>query len=657
MLENQRLDFIKSSLDEKNIVYEERSLLASQGGFGKSIHVIFPSTNTNTGEMQEEFVLAVPLSTLNDNNGIARFDILMALYTAERLNNNLPPIPVRIAFLGDEYSCLPEDVSSMRNIGLSDLFSIYDTPENVIVSYFDLPFAPDKLNVHHGSDGTIAPLGILKPLTDSFEEQSILYNLTIKYNELYKLDLIKNQAALGKIQSSGFSGLFIEGNVTSSSSVSAELCGESIVGYIHNINVSAENYDNHYFFISAFNKTIYFSETFTVLTFLIIGIISLTLFLIYSLTHRHILLVQWKVFLKRSWIILLHFLILTGSLIFSSFIYFAIQRIFKTPNLPIDTLNPDYINILMRIFIALCFYNLCVPIFYRIWIPRKDRFYGNSAVVFVVIGTIAAVFMDITFVPIFLWSFIFTLLGTVLTNPWIVLLCTIAIPLQISGAFANIMYSKSPAFAELIASNNIYAALFIACIVLPEILMVNRVILLFRQNPKKPNIKKRIMLQLSIIVLGIIVLAVFEISSVQKIPLPPSRIYTTQLLDSQQQVLDVELTSTKYLDRRILSLSINALGNPEKFNISIINANKDSQTVIYNSPIPFDYLDEDNTLQFRLAERPNNPFTMELVLPAELQCIFLTEAVYSSWDINVDPNTPANTEDYLAVYSLSIPVP
>ncbi len=647
-LENRRLAFIKEALSEKEIAYEERSLFTSQGGFGSSIHVVYSSTEADTGTGQ--FVLAVPLSTLNDTQDIARFDITAALNIAERLKDR--PINARIAFLGDEYSSLPEDVSGIRNIGLADLVSLCDTPENVIICYFDLPFTPGALTIHHGSSGVVAPLSVLEPLTDAFEECSIPYSLSINYNELYKLRLIQSQKPLDIIQAAAFPSLLVKGKQTASNSISAELCGESFADYVSGIDISSENYDTHYSFINIFNKTIYFSEIVTVFVFLAVGIVSLILLFVYSLTHRYILSVQWKVFSKRSWIVLLHFLLLTGSLFISGQIYFLIRRIIHIPDL-----QADYISILMRIFIALCFYNLFVPVFYRIWIPRKDLFYGNAAVTLAVIGTIIAAFIDITFVPLFLWSFIFTILGTVFTNPWAALLCLTAIPLQLCGALINIISSGSPALAILIMSNNINTTLFIACIALPEILMANRVILLFRRSRSDRELKSRTIRQLSVIGVTVVLFAVLGIVMANQAQPLPFRKTVTEAEHSPGQVLHANLTSTEYLDRRVLALSMDALGNPAKFNVSISNVNQNTPFVIYDAPTPFERLNEDNTALFRLGERPDNPFEMEIVLPAELQCTVLLEAVYSSWDSAVDPEKPENTEDYAAAYRLSLSIP
>lgn len=650
-LENLRLDFIKASLDEKQIVYEERSLFESQGGFGKSIHIFYPSKNDNPENIQEQFVLAVPLTTVQDTPEIVRFDIQAALNLAEQLQKSSPPLDVRIAFLGDEYSRLPGNVPDVRNIGLADLCSIYDTPENVILFYMNLPFAPDKLTIHHGSNGIITPLNVLEPLTDEFESLSIPYSLYVKYNELYKLNLIQSIITLEKIQSLYFPGLLIEGSQSELNPFSAELCGDALMEFISKIKVSSENYDSHYSFLNAFNKTIYFSEIFTVLVFLAIAMLALVAFLVYSLTHRYILVVQWRVFLKRSWIILLHFLILVASLIVSDQIYFLVRKIFSIP-----AWHTDYISIFIKIFIALCFYNLCVPIFYRFWIPRKDRFYGNSAVVLVVIGTMVAVFLDITFVPIFLWAFIFTLLGAVITNPWIVLICTIAVPLQISGALINVITTNSPALATMMTSNNLYITLFIACIALPLILMANRIILLFRHGRSDKDLKSRTIEQLSIIGITIVLLAGLGIFITITKPPAPFRQVITELRDSER-VLQVDLVSTEYLDRRFLSISMNALGNPSKFNIIISNADQDIPLVIYDAPMPYERLGGDNTVTFRLGERPDNPFETEIVLPAELQCTVMIEALYAVWDSNIEPEKPGNTEDYTATYRLYLSVP
>jgi hypothetical protein len=262
--------------------------------------------------------------------------------------------------------------------------------------------------------------------------------------------------------------------------------------------------------------------------------------------------------------------------------------------------------------------------------------------------------LDITFVPIFLWSFVLTLLGSILTNPWLVLLCTAAIPLQLSGAFVNIMYSESPALAVLMTSNNIFITFYIACIALPEILMANRIILLFRHGRSDKNLKIRTIEQLSIIGITIVLLTTLGIAAALKPPLSPSRKVITENSYSPHNVLDAAITSSEYLDRRVLSLSIQALGNPSKFNIALNNENPNIPLVLYDAPVPFDRLNEDETLTFRLGERPNNPLNIELILPAELQVSVSIEAVYTAWDSSIDPEKPDNTEDYMAAYRLSL---
>ncbi len=248
------------------------------------------------------------------------------------------------------------------------------------------------------------------------------------------------------------------------------------------------------------------------------------------------------------------------------------------------------------------------------------------------------------------------LLGTIITNPWLVLLCAVLVPFQISGAFINIINSNSPGLAVLITSNNIFVTLFISCIALPEILMANRIILLFRHGRSSKIVKTRTIQQLAIIGVTIVLLTGLGISATRQVPPSPSRKTITEFPDSPGNIVSADMTSTEYLDRRVLSLSVNALGNPAKFNILINNENPNIPLVIYNAPVPFVRFNDDNTLSFRLGERPENPFAMEIVLPAELQCTIWVEAVYTTWDNTIDPEKPENTEDYAAVYRLSLPV-
>jgi hypothetical protein len=186
--------------------------------------------------------------------------------------------------------------------------------------------------------------------------------------------------------------------------------------------------------------------------------------------------------------------------------------------------------------------------------------------------------------------------------------------------------------------------------------MANRIVLLFRHGRSGRKVKTRTIQQLSIIGVTIVLLGGLGIFAARQIPPTVFRKTVTEVQGSPEQVLQADMSSLEYLDRRVLSLSMHARGNPAKFNVMINNDNQNTPLVMYDAPVPFERLGEDNTLTFRLGERPDNPFEMEIVLPAELQCTILLEAVYTEWDNTIDPKKPENTEDYMAVYRLSLPV-
>ena len=140
-------------LKERQIPFEERSLLADYGGFGSSVHVALPHSPHPEADGLETLVLGFPLSgaEAEDGSGELSFGVELGLAFIEYIRTQGSAIRIRVAFLGDEVSQLPRDHRKVSHLGLEDLCATLDNPERTLLMYLDIDTAPQSLVVHHGS--------------------------------------------------------------------------------------------------------------------------------------------------------------------------------------------------------------------------------------------------------------------------------------------------------------------------------------------------------------------------------------------------------------------------------------------------------------------------------------------------------------------------
>ncbi len=197
-------------LTERGIAFERRPLFLERGGFGVSVHVDLPSPSAPPAS--GTLVVAAPLYSGRTPGTETAFGFRAALAFAERVASEGVPMNVRVALLADEYSQLPQDLRGETLLGLRDLADRYEESERTAIVYLDLREPRGGLSIVHGSSGTVAPLGVLKPLLSSFEAEKIPLSVAVPFNELYRMNLIRGSEALVFLHGRGFPALLVQEN-------------------------------------------------------------------------------------------------------------------------------------------------------------------------------------------------------------------------------------------------------------------------------------------------------------------------------------------------------------------------------------------------------------------------------------------------------------
>jgi hypothetical protein len=620
--ETARREELIRRLTREGIPFEQRPLFAGYGGFGSSLLVSIPARAGSDGDATE-FVLAIPLSASDDPGAGFPWGIEGGLRFIRKLMEEGTNRDVVVAFLGDEQSLLPPDVSRQSHTGLKDLISLRSRPENTALLYLDCSQSPETLIIHHGGNKTLAPLQIIEAFYRSCTLRDIPAAFAVQSNVWYKLDIIRGPAALELSLGGGIPSLAIRGK--GAGGISADVLGDLLLEYTRFPLLSGKDPDLHYSIFRLFGTTFFLSEAGTLAVIWIVTALFFLIFLVYSIVSRGMLSLQWQVFLRRSWVIPLVFALSALSLGGADFFITLILRVFS---LPMDRIYPGAAALTLAA--ALVLLSLADPLLEGVRISRKAGFYGNAAVVVIILESLAAALMDITFMPAFIWAFLFTLLAALIPRALPVYAVAFITPLQAAVPLIAGLASGYSGLQELFRSSRLWLILILALLSLPPVLLFYRAQALRARTEKsrRPSRKPRLIL------LGIVAGAAIPYAAYLVWRSPPAPV--RRIIPAAQEgsaALTVTLSQRIFLQRRLLEIRVEAPGQPVRLDLALDY--RSGPSAVYTAPMPYVLREhstsdggKENSVEFILGENPPNPFTTDLVLPLTFQGSLRVEALY-----------------------------
>ncbi len=612
------------TLQNRGIAHQERPLFSAYGSFGASIHVLLPGSAPGRSR-DETFILAIPLLASEGNAPILSCGSQTALEFIRHFSEHPAPLDVLVAFLEYEAPLLPFTDPAISYAGLRDAVGRYDDPENVTILYLDLPIAARELTIHHGAGASVAPLRLLRPLPDLLKRRGIPFSLAVHYNELYRLGLVRGPEALGIIQALGSEGLYLGAHPEPGAGGSVSCAGPELAAvlaeYAESLARGPAERDYHYSVLTLGTRTFFIPETGTVILFLALTALVLAGVLIHSLVHRKMLLVQWKIFLRRSWVIPLYLALLYASLWSAGVLYDLLLRGFG-----VHAAAATYGGAILKVFMALAAYALLYPLAAGLKIPRRAHFYGHAALVFAAAGLLVAASLDATFIPVFLWAFVFSWLAAVLPSPGAVFVCALLAPLQILAALGNAVGSGDDSVALLIMSGAPLSTLYLAFLLLPFMMLFKRVLLLVSgRRPRASRIRRWLPRVLFMIASVAATLSYVYQRSGQGAD--PSRALPLEIRNTLIPGLTVR--ERAFLDRRILEVTLSVDQAPLRYELTLSSADTDRTLVVYDAPVPYSISPDGSGARFLLGEHPLNPLVAELVVPLDFRGTLEAATVYA----------------------------
>ncbi|MDR2095282.1 MAG: hypothetical protein LBP76_07165 [Treponema sp.] len=640
-------------LGENNYAFEERSLYAVYGGFGSSVFIRIPKNTA--GDTNRLFVLAIPLTSSGGPQKNDSYTFDAACSFLKKIEGRERNTDILIAFLGNEVSVLPESERKLANLGLLDLLAGLNSPEQTVLWYLDLDKPPQSLVFHHGKAGAVAPLSILSSIPGLCESLSIPYVFAVRFNALYKLRLAEGPPSLNLALDRGFPALCIQGenrppavkdteaDNTADRNIPAETLADLFVDYTVSLNTAAENQDYHYSLIGMpARKVIFVSELLSIVMTLILCAVFFFAFLIYSMIYRRRLTYQWLYFLRHVWLLPVFFVSLALSLEISSGLLIFLRSIFKYP--AGYSAGSSYILSFFRLGISLLLFSLISPLTRFLKFPRMENFYGSSAVILVILGILMAAVRDITFVPIFFWAFLFTLLGALVTIPLLIFTSALSTPLLAVFVLKNVLEGNYGYLGEILLSPAPFPVIYMTLISLPFILLLKRGVTLSEIRTKSKSAYPVYFFPRCIL-LGCLTLfmLVFLYRDTGNTPVPPERRSFTE--DPYQEgIISLGAEETVFIERRSILIHIKSKGNPARFDMYMVSEKPFS---IYSASVPFESSNNGRTTAFLLGEEPPNPLSAELVVPLDSHFFIQVEAVYNRYDPEIDPYGAPPCDDYI----------
>lgn len=592
----QVLEIINQSKGLKTVP-QLRPLLANYGGFGTSLQYDISSHTSRNYDIA--LLIAVPL--------YSRVAVSAALKLVAVLSDLPPAQPVRIAFLADEQD---------GHRGLLDQLDQIEDPEAVVVLYIDVISAGIPLNLYQGSESHISPRQLIEQALSASKRSGIPLVIPQPYNELFRLNLTDSPEPLKLIQRRGFPALYISDSpgpalgTTQTTQDETELSTTVFAKFLQLLVEGLPpndrtDFDYHYTLL-AFNKSYVLIDEKTTVILILLSIFSVTLFfLVYSILFRRKIISHWVVFIRRSWVILLYYGLLLLCLYGSRLLFLGWFIRAGSP--------AQYSSAVSVIFLLLWFslFSLVSPITHTIVIPKRSAFYGHGAVFLLLLGLIIAVAIDIALMPVFLWALFWVFLGSFAHSFSVSLFATILAPIQLVVLFIIAITRGTVFNSVFVYPSSVLNSLLVSFIALPFILLWKRTSLLRRVKSKNPKSLHHSYVSRTLF-FAAMVLSLFNLR-------PNSKEEKTVQIDtiSNDKPLDfvVDLSSRIFLDQKTLSITLRSQIPLDRYDIVITGTGSEPVHVI-ESTIPFINLGP-STVQANLANHPDNPFHIELLLPKD----------------------------------------
>lgn len=634
------MESIRERIETAGLNYHEETLdsLKDCHSFSKNIYGDFNGTTENS------IVLAFPIIGA-DNSPV---NIMTALDAMEKICTRQHSLNIRFAFLGAEYG-EGNDYPIGSKVFTQNLYS-----EKCILIYFDLSSISDTLIFQTGNNRNITPCRLLRICTDAMDLSGLKYNLRSEQNMLYNIGMIPPSSPLDTYMNAGIPSLIITSR-PSDSTITPQEWGERFTNFISSLTEQADQYDFsespdlNYLTLRWNGNYFILSGLYILLFFLAVS----ALIIFYIVFHAR----QAKFYIKK---------------IYESFYIIPCTIIIILIILSISTgLTKLFLNLIgldkcwqgiagsvfiFKILVALTLLIFFSPAFRHYKKFKLGNFYTGSAILTAIIDLFIFTIIDFSLSLHFIWGLFWIFIFTIFKRRRVKFLCFLLAGTFMFLTIHGIFFYPALNLCENLIFSSSMVNLLISVLTLPFLFMGIRI---FFVLPPKLKLKHKVSKFTAFI--SVLILLCLTASYIYTYrPYDANHKQTVRIdefydLDEDRGTLtasssyrlgsigivsgndnmaintndknavfpiskppvftDITANTYYFLERKNITININARGKADKIQIMMSPAKKGDRLLILDASYPYEV--KHGTFVFSVGKNQGMPFSFEITTPKD----------------------------------------
>lgn len=657
--ESAAITHITSRLEALRIPYVKQGLQDIEGthSYSSSILVTIP------GKRPDELLFIVPL---DQRPGASRaedgsINLALALGMIESLRSQEPPVSLRFLFLGGEFGQAPT-----YPIGTHQFLASFYPTHPVIALYLDFQSIPNRTNITSGGVRVVAPYWLINRCSQAMDKAGLYYLERGNQNQIFRLGLVANPPLINDYLHAGYPALELSGIGGSLPSQNDAQWIASFERFFNDFVAANRSgfptaWDRHYLFFQA--KL--FSFIITERAYVLIVLVVFGLLLAYPIVARK----RFARYLDSIWrnaVSIPLFMIVVFLFLFLATL--LVEAIFLARNFPSMWRQAPLIFFACKFTAALFLSALLYRFLARLPFSRSGRFYGNAAVLLLLVDCIVLGILNFSLAYYFVWALGWSVLFSLVRSRTLKILCLLVSTAWLVKVLVDIFTLPALEVVRVMLLSRFKGNAVLALALLPFLFMTVRVDFLFRHPHRKRaiTIVRAIDTLLGVATAGLIVvlvrLAPYSAAHPQPVvaqeivnldapgravqltsPAPLGNLaiaaagFSTHIdtrareysarLPGSIDLLHTSLREATFLDRRLVNLRLEPVGQPSEVHLTLTST---GEIVIFDANFPFTYNSGATTATIHIGKNPPFPLDVQLTLPQNTNVELHITLIYTS---------------------------
>jgi hypothetical protein len=603
------------------------------------------------GKLPDTLILAVPLNHPPgaEAQSEGSINIALALGLIEDLTRFKPTVSVKFLFLGAEYGEEPDYPRGSR-LFLRDFYP----EESVSLIYLNLRSIPSRLYIRAGGRGIASPFWLIDRSTNALRRADLFFLIRGNENQLFRFGLPSEETIIEPFLEAGYPALSFEGVYGPLSPGQEEEWVESFRTFFALFQESfargiPEAWDQHYLFFQA--REIYFKIAEQ--SYLAALIAVMAGLLAYGLSFSR----RLKKYLKTLWRNLWNLPVFAGiSFLLLLLSTLALEAVLAIRGMTRLWEELPLLFLAFKIIFPFFLFMLIFRYLKRLPFSKNGSFYSASALLFLLLDILVLAILNISFTYYFLWAFVFALLFSIVRLKILKALFFLASPYWILKSLFELFSLPKLAFCRIVLLSRWTGNLLLAIVLLPFILMMVRLVML----PPRPRRAGRLLrYRITAVLFSLFLVCLLTLFMLYE-PYnaenrqPVNAQYTIDLIDSRSfltlsspaplgeitwkdsedvitiesrarfytlplqelpDLLETEVSSTGFLDRRNINLLFSSSAQPYRLSLLL---SAPEEFVLYDANFPAQRDPGGREYRILIGANPPLPLPLQLTLPQNM---------------------------------------